>query len=236
MNKRLIASVAALGSVALLLAAQASYSFKVVQKVGDTFKTKVSVETTLQGMPVLQTRTAIEKVTKVDDQGLVTTESKATEVTLQVNGQDMPSQDSGTQIETRTATGEMVHIIGEGTSLSTAKRVARISALPTPAKPITIGDSWSFNYPAETDLSVPSSKVTFKLVGEEKVGKWDSLKVEFTFAEDSGDAPIKASGTIWYDKSTFIGNKADVKVDNFPMPEKAPVKTLDIKMKVDRTE
>lgn len=238
MKNRLIATSAALAVAALVLAAQASYSFKISPKVGDTFKVKTSIEAELQGMQIQQSMVQTEKVTKVDEKGVVTTETVAGENKLTVNGQEMPGgPEDAKETQTKSPWGEILTSEGGGeTPIGIARRTSRMGALPTPEKAIAVGDSWSYEFKADKKDEVPASKVTFKLLAEEKAGTRDSLKVEVTFAETEGANPLKATGFIWFDKSAFTPNKVEMSVSNFPLPPGAPVESLNLKLKSERID
>jgi hypothetical protein len=99
---------------------------------------------------------------------------------------------------------------------------AMLSNMPTPDKPVKIGDSW------KTELEnrlVKGKKVTLTstLVGKEKVGDADTFKVkvetEIPMMEDAGEKDtIKVAGTYNIDAAAGRFLRADYTVENAELP------------------
>ncbi|MFZ4508917.1 MAG: hypothetical protein ACOYON_14605 [Fimbriimonas sp.] len=233
MKTRLIASSAALAVAVLALAAQGAYLFKIAVKPGDTFKYAVMVDLELQGMQIQQKYNQVQKVTKVDEDGAFHVESSQSDNAVTVGGQEVPNPGGSDKVEKSklSPTGEIVSTDDTEQPLGIQIRLSRGMSLVDPKKGIAVGDSWSAEFAAIKKEDVPPSKITYKLIAEEKVGKHDTLKVEINFTETEGAKPVKITGFTWLDKKNFRSVKDEVSVTGFPAPPGAPVETLDVKVK-----
>lgn len=74
------------------------------------------------------------------------------------------------------------------------------------------GKTTKVHFPGSEKHGKPPISLTYTFRGKEKVGQWESVKIEFEFAEDTGESPIKAKGTIWLsaEDGSLIQRKSSV--------------------------
>jgi hypothetical protein len=231
---RKYALLLAAATFGLALAAVAEFDFKAIRAVGEKSKTKVTAEIEIQGIKVEQSYVTSEEVTEVKD-GLVTSKSSMSEQKIVVNGQEQPAPPDRTNVSKSKLTGELVE--SDNTSeqpLDVQKRISRVTAVVPPEKPVGVGGSWSVTLPKDEKSGLVPGKLDYKVVAVEKVGKWDVVKVDYSFKETEGGTPLSAKGTMWLTTKKFDNVKADIVVENFEAPG-VPM-PLTVKLKIERID
>ena len=230
------ALLVALAVFGAALAVDATYTFKVVRKVGETTKTRVTAHVEVQGMQVDQTFVTEEKVEKIADDGTVTLKTQMKDQKLSLNGQDQPAPTpEGSSTTKIKSSGELIESDRqEGQPLDVQQRLSRTSSLIPPKEAVKVGDSWTHVWEQSDKEKLARAEITYKVVAEEKVGKWDCVRVEFTFKEKEGAAPITATGAVWLAKDTFQSAKSEYTVENFEAPG-VPM-PLTVKLKTERID
>ncbi len=183
---------------ALALAAQ-GITLKRTPKVGDKASYKVTGTFELQGVDVTLKGTTTEEVLKVDND-TVTTKSVAKAVAT-VMGTDNEMPDA-TETTTAKLDGTPVEIKAGDTVSGPGLRLANINLLYLPATPVEMNGTWTAEGKKDEKKDVPGYKINYKLVGEEKVGDWDTYKITAEGGETEGASPTKVKATYWIEKST----------------------------------
>ncbi|MFZ4507290.1 MAG: hypothetical protein ACOYON_06295 [Fimbriimonas sp.] len=230
----LFTATAAFAVVAL--AAQASYSFKIKVEEGYVQKSKVTLKSDVGGMGVELGYLSDEKILKVEADGTYTEEVKTYEPSVLAGGAPVPQYGNTDRLETKKLSpiGQLLETSDKATPFSLLSRASRMSSFPPPPAPVKVGESWTYEFPAKDKLV--AAKVTYKFLAEEKVGKFDALKLEFEFAEAEGTKPIKAKGFLWVSKTNFRGVKGEALAENFPAPPGSPVQTMNVKATFERIQ
>ncbi len=183
---------------ALALAAQA-LDLKWSPKVGDKANYKVEGTFDLAGMGEIKlSGTRTETVTSVDGDKIVLTSNS--KLAANAMGNEVPIPDS-TEVTTVKPDGTVSEIKLNGADGGgSAMRLARATMLVYPSKPIAVGDAWTAEGKKDEKADLPGYKLDFKLVGEEKVGTWDTWKITAKGGEVEGATPTKVEATYWIDK------------------------------------
>jgi len=218
--KKRIHSIGVLAIIALSAVAMAAvdgFSIARKPKEGDTHKYKMTADVDISGLPISVKGLLSEKVTKVEADGSFTQEETQIELKAVINGaeQDIPSSGSSTMVYL--PSGEIKSIAGdEGKAES--YRMANLALVYNPGKALNVGDTWSYEIKANKDTGAVAAKADYKLLGEEKVGTVDTLKIQATVKETAGDAPASSDGTVWISKEDGSAIKSDAKWVNAPFP------------------
>lgn len=209
-------TLAALSVVAL--AAQAGFTLARKPKVGEEHKYTLKANIDFSGQAVELSGVQSEKVLEVATDGTYTVESKMADLKIMVGGQEFPAPDtgSGTTI-VYNANGSVKDIRGDETSPETF-RFANLSVFLAPGKEVKVGDSWSNAIKGETKTGSLGYKTTYKVVGEETIGAYETFKVEYATKESEGDSPASSDGTIFVDKADGSVVKSVSKVANATFP------------------
>lgn len=89
-----------------------------------------------------------------------------------------------------------------------------------PEKPMKVGDAWSHDFKADPkQASSRPAKADYKVIGIEKSGKFDVVRVSVTFKEVEGDKPMSAEGHFLIDVSDGAMVKTEMKVENLKFDE-----------------
>lgn len=188
-----------LAASALALAAAQAMDLKWTPKAGDKANYKVDGSFDLAGAGEIKlTGTRTESVTSVDaDKIVVTSTSK---LAANVMGNDVPVPES-TETMTVKPDGTVTAVkVNEADAGNSGIRLAHVTMFVYPGKPVAVGDSWTATGPKDEKADLPGYKIEFKLVGDEKVGTWDTWKVTAKGGETEGATPTKVDGTYWIDK------------------------------------
>ncbi|AIE86175.1 hypothetical protein [Fimbriimonas ginsengisoli] len=228
-----ILAVIALSTVAF--AAVDGFSVARKAKKDEVHKYSMKADVDYSGVPVVVNATISEKVTDVAADGAYTLEQMQVDGKVTINGStsDMPGGPPTSMIYK--ANGEVSKILGDkAQATGGAYRMANLGLLVDPGKALAVGDAWTFDVKADKTLGTVAAKADFKLLGEEKIGTHDTLKVKATVKETEGDAPATSDGTMWIDKADGSMIKTEVKWTNAPFPgSPAP---LNATVKIERVD
>jgi len=206
---------AAAGLAALTYAALDAFTIKYEPKVGDLHKYRQVGKFDVGGQEFNFEAVVAEKVTKVETTGSFVQEESTTDVKL--DGQDPPGGGGGGKFTiSYSPKREVVEIKGDGVDGKTY-RFENLALLILPDMPVNVGDSWNYEVKPDAKLGTVAAKATYTLVGEDKVGTKDALKIKFTIKETSDDQS-SSSGTVWLAKDDCAMLKLATKWTNAPVP------------------
>ena len=219
LKSKLSLIVAALGLAAVSFAGQDGYSLKRTPKVGETLKYKQTGKFEAGGQQIEYQALSTEKVVKVEDNGNYVRESTTADV--KINGEDAPGGGGGGKNSTTfTAKGDVVEIKGDAVEANTY-RFGNLALFITPDTDVKAGDTWTYDIKEDKKTGAVAGKATYTLVGEDKIGSTDVLKVKFSIKEAGSDG-ASSEGTLWLNKTDITLMKLTAKWVNAPVPG-APV-------------
>jgi hypothetical protein len=192
-------------------------SLKRLAKEGDTTRYKVKADLSIAGQSASMTSTTIEKVTKVEADGTYSIESSDVDTKVVFGGQEIESPPQAPETSIYLPTGQLKEIKGDRVSEQTY-RMAILGSFITPDKPVSVGDTWAKDIAADSKTGVLATKATYKVVADEKVGTYDTLKIEQTVKETTGDSPASSTLTVWINKADGTMVKLEGKWVNAPFP------------------
>jgi hypothetical protein len=177
-----------------------------------------------------------EKVTKVEADGSYTV------VQSQIEGfasqgekpeQQIPDQSPSTT--KYNSKGEVLAIEVDADPVA-AWRMAGLNIFIEPGKEVNVGDKWSYEIKADEKTGAVGAKAEFTVMGEEKVGSFDTVKVKYMVAEVGGEQPASSEGIVWLDKKDGNMIQADTKLKRAPFPTPMGTFPLDGSIKLTRIE
>lgn len=203
-------------AMALVAFAQEAVSLKRSAKLGDTAKYKMTVKVLFGDLEYSVTSANVVKVTKVAEDGAITSSSKQTDIKIKVKGMEgdysAPDQEI---IATRTPTGELLNLSAEKVD-GTSYRLENLAAFRAPENPVKAGDKWSVDFKADEKTGALAAKASYEVIALEKVGPYDTAKIKWTYAESEGETKASSEGFVWL--WTLDGSlvKAEGKLKNAP--------------------
>lgn len=202
-------------------------------KEGEQIRYRMAADVEYGGMALKAKFLVTEKTVKVDSDGSFKLEQAQLEGKLDMNGQEQDIPTGGPTTTVYTKEGDVKEITGDQTSPDTY-RLANLGVLHDPGKTLSVGDTWTYEIKGDAKTGAVPAKAEYKILGEEKVGSWDTLKVKSTIKESEGTDPASSDGTIWISKADGSTVKMDVKWVNAPFPG-APG-PINATVKMDREE
>lgn len=200
---RIPGAVLAVAALAVVAFAVQPFTLKRTPKAGEVSKYKLSVETEIQGMNISFGGDVIEKITEVKANGEFVVESSQENVKVKFGDQEQEMPSGGSTKTVYRPDGSVVEITGEQTDAN-AYRLANLNGFRYPTNPLNAGDKWEIEIKADPKSGSVAAKGTFEVVGAEKVGNWDAVKIKYSVVETEGSEPATAEGTTWI--STVDGN------------------------------
>lgn len=213
------------------VAAQDAFTLKRNVKVGDVMKSKMTVEADFGGTAILITATTTEKVVKMEDSGIVHTESSQSNMKIKFGDQEMGGEDQPPTTYITKITGELVELKGESIEAS-YYRMASMTSFRFPEGPVKAGDKWTYEIKADKKTGIVSGKHEYEVVGPDKVGARECLKVKHSYKETEGGEPASSTGTVWIDLKDGSMVKLEASQQKVPVPQ-APG-PMDMKLKIER--
>jgi hypothetical protein len=153
----------------------------------------------------------LEHVTAVDKDGNISLEESQSD--LQVNGTVVPDQ-GGVVKMTAKPSGEITSF--EAPAEGGGIRMSNIQAFYYPTDPVKVGDKWTASIKQDAKLNAVPLTASFTVVGEEKIGDWDTLKIEGTIKETEGTTPASATSTYWIGKQDGVIDKEVSELKDIP--------------------
>ncbi|MES2462554.1 MAG: DUF5117 domain-containing protein [Armatimonadota bacterium] len=220
------AATPAAATTATATAAQAADKFTLVYKAqaGQTKRVKGDLNFTVAAGANKMTLVykQVSKITyaAVAPNGDITLEDLTESSEMSVNGQQRPNEDKDEK--------DTITIHSDGTlaaykSGSTEKdedhlgtRLYTASTPVYPKKALAVGDKWSYDYAANAALGTKKAHADYEVLGAEKVGSVDALKIKMTYAESGGTPNISGSGTIWVEKSSGDPVRSEYSLEGVP--------------------
>lgn len=216
-STRVFGLVAVVASIAVAAYAADTYSLKRVAKVGDTLKYKFSADVDFGGQAAQVTFSTVDKVTKVEDNGNISTESKQENMKVSFGGQEMSPEDQPARTTITKSTGEIVEIKGEMVDGS-AYRFSNMNIVKAPEAPVKVGDKWSYEVKADSKTGAVAGKADYEVLAAEKVGDRDTVKIKWTYKETEGADAASSEGTVWMDAKDGAVVKASGSFTKAPIP------------------
>jgi hypothetical protein len=191
---------------------------KYTWKKGEVTKTRMKGSLELGGQEIGVSILNQEKVVEIAADGSVTVEQSVLNLTINMGGSEQDLSDSAGApiIAIYNADGTLKQLMGENVE-SGAYRVQNLMAFVPPADALKVGSKWTKESEANKDRGTPALKASYEVVGDEKVAKWDTLKIKYKIAETEGSDPASMEGTIWLNKADASPIKSDVVWTNVPM-------------------
>lgn len=197
------------------------YSVKRIVKEGQVTKLALKGEFDVAGTTAEVSGQTDQKVTKVSpEDGSYTLQEHEHDMKAVVNGTDVPINETPTITTVFNADGSIKEIQSDSAAAdASAYRLGNLQVIVDSGKPINIGDTWTYNIKADPKTGAEAATATYKLIGEEKVGDIDTIKVQATIKESSGSEPASSDGFYWLDKGDNSVVKAEVTLSNAPFPQ-----------------
>ena len=182
-------------------------------------KLRLSAELEIGGNKATYTGLVQQKVTKVDTDGSYTEEEQQIQGKASFGGQDIDVPDTGAHPVIYNADGRVKEIKGdEQTAGAASYRMTTLGLIIDAGKPLAVGDTWSVDLKADAKTGAEAAKADYKVLGEEKVGDLDTVKLSAKIKETGSSDPASSDGTYWIAKSDGSLVKAEVKWVNAPFP------------------
>lgn len=186
-----LAAIAALSLTAMAI--QDGNILKRVAKVGDVLKYRLKADLEANGQAATFTALITEKVTKVADNGDITTESTESEGKVKLGDTDMDQPGTGTETLVSSSLGKVLTITSEQPD---PYRMANLQSMQFPGKALKVGDSWETEVKKDDKGSIPA-KGSYKIEAQEKVGDVDAFRIKGGIKETVGEQPAGIDGTYW---------------------------------------
>lgn len=202
-------------------------------KEGEQIRYRMTADVDMGGMAIKAKFLVAEKVVKIESDGSYKVEQSQLEGKIDVNGTEQELPTSGATTTVYTKEGDVKEISGDQTTPDTY-RMANLGIVRDPGKTLNVGDTWTYEIKADKKTGAVAAKADYKVLAEEKVGNWETLKVQVNIKETEGTEPAGNEGTVWISKADGSTVKLDQKWTNAPFPgAPAPINAT---VKMDREE
>lgn len=199
MTLRAIFPVGLVAVSVLAMAAVQGITLKRTPKVGDKASFKISGKFEVQGVEAVLSGTANEEITSVDADKYTT--KTTTKSAVNVMGQDMEQPDTEETTVYKLDNTVVSSKRGEQSADAYAMRLNHLNVVYLPGTSVKVDDTWTLEGKKDDTAGTPGYKITYKLVGEEKVGDFDTYKLSAEGGETDGEQPTKIKSTIWINKA-----------------------------------
>ena len=198
-------------------------------KSGQVVRYKESGTITLDagGMKITfeSTETAKQTYTEVAANGNITVEEETESSETVVNGQKVPDEeDRGKTTVTYQPNGALVAYKNskgdERDKEHLGVRLYVASTVVFPATAVGPGDKWSHETKGDAALGTRNGKADYEVIGADKVGGVDVLKIKLTYQETEGSPALSVKGTVSVEKSSGDGVASELEYENIPFGDK----------------
>ncbi len=176
-----------------------------------------------QGRKVNFEATEVEKATftTVLPNGNVVSEHITESSDASINGNKLPegNEPKSTTTITVRPDGSLLSYKTSGKEPGETKTQARLYAVGTSVfsdKPVGIGDKWTHQFKADSDIGIHEAKADFEVLGFEKMNGIETVKIKMEYAETDATPAIAAHSTIWVEKSSGDQMISETTAENVP--------------------
>ncbi|MFZ4508130.1 MAG: hypothetical protein ACOYON_10605 [Fimbriimonas sp.] len=140
------------------------------------------------------------KVTKIEENGDYTVESSSKNQKVAVDGHEEDlDDDPEPEVTKYTAKGQKIPPKDakedeEGPDPLAVNILDPITDFASPAGPIKKGTTWTEEYKADEKLGRAACKVVYEVIGAEKRGEYDCVRLSAKLTQTEGGSPAKAEG------------------------------------------
>jgi hypothetical protein len=179
--------------------------------------------------------------TSVAANGDITFESKTESSETTVNGvKEDEDPDKSTDTFTVRPNGTLVSfktdkVSEEKDEEHIGERLFAATQVIFPDKPVGVGDKWTHEYRADSNLGTKAASGEFELLALETKSGVPCAKIKLTYKETEGRQPIQCKGTVWVEQASGDDVAAELELPDFaPGGEDGP--TLQGSIKGSRIE
>jgi len=176
------------------------------------------------------------KVTKIASNGDYTVETTQKNARAEVDGKEekMPDNpDEKPQVEVYNAKGDKISKDEDsGEELDEMGVLLNsVGDFSAPEKPVKKGDKWTEEIKADSKTKVKAAKVSFEVLGTDKVDGYDVVKLSMSYKQTEGSKPASYEGTMAFDVKDMSLVQIDARLMDVPFD---PETTGDVKLKLNR--
>jgi hypothetical protein len=194
--------LAGLSAVVALLAPAASFNLRVYPEKGETYRYKMAGTMTIAAADAVVGMNVTESVRGKDEKGW-STEVSQTGGLVRYEGQEIKLPDMKQNLYFN-PDGTLRDLKMPEETTPDAYRLIQMGILYRPEGEVPENLEYTHDFPADPGHGVPPGRSTYKIVGEELIGEIAVIKIEFRYAETSGDLPARNTGTYWLHKEKGV--------------------------------
>ncbi len=213
MNRTVIVGVA-LVAAALATAAGQAVALKRVAKIGEKATYGMKIDLLVQGMEVKVSFDTTHKVAKVNLDGTFVIEEEVKNQVVSVGGADQPPGPDQTSSTTYGANGQVNKIESQG-GMDGEHRMANLTVLIWPEKPVEVGSKWTAKTPAIKESGTFENEYAFEVLARETLLGYDTFKISSVIKETGGAATCNS--TTWVDVKTGLTVKSTGEMKNIQL-------------------
>ncbi len=194
---------------------EGAYTLRVNVKEGEVYKYKLTMDIDFGGQLVVFSATIVNKILKVDSEGNYTVESSQENGLVKFGDQEMPASAGPATKITYRPNGSVLKVEGAGNQMA-----GTFGNYSFPDKPVKVGDKWEQEVkPSE---QAPKIKTSYEVVGTEKVGDYETIKIKVSGKGESETQPMSFEGHVWVDLKTGMAVRTVMTIKGLPA-EGAPM-------------
>jgi hypothetical protein len=205
---------------ALALTAIASadgYSLRRIPKVGAALKYSMEATFDANGGSGTLKATLLEKTTGIDKDGNFTVQQSQIDASGTFDKEKIDISARTPVTLTYKPNGLVTLISGDLTDAN-AYRMENLGAVVDPGHPVKIGEVWTNEIKEDKTLKTRAVRAEYKLIGEEKIGAIDTLRIKVLAKENDSDNATSDEFTIWISKEDGSMVQLESKWLNAPFP------------------
>jgi hypothetical protein len=199
------------------------FSIKRIPKVGSAIKFSMDATFQANGASGTLKATLLEKTTGLDKDGNFTVQQSQLDASATYDSESIDVSARTPITMTYKPSGQVSLIAGDLTDAN-AYRMENLGALIDPGKTVKVGDIWISEVKEDKTLGTHGVHSDLKVLAEEKIGDFNTIKIHGFAKEDFGDNPSTDDFTVWIDKEDGSIVQLESKWTNAPFPgQTAPI-------------
>lgn len=199
-----------------------SYSLVRTAKVGDELQYKFTATLSFGEIDITIEGKNAEKVTAVEE-GRITVDTTQSDVSVTTPDGKRPGDSSEVSTMVFNPNRTLKSYKSGEDADPTSVRLSLVTTIAAPDKPVNVGEEWSTEL-SELGENTYKVKATYKVLGTEKIGDWNCVKISIQAKELDAVQPADCTGTVWLSANDFSTVKEDLTIENAPFAMTPPVK------------
>jgi len=215
---KLVTSLILLPAITIALTKEVSYNFKAMPHVHDKASFHNQVDFSISGRDFKLSQNETQIVLKISPDGSEVIKDFDSNGVASLAGRKLPVPPGPPSVTYSDGLGRLLKMTGGSKTTSDVYRLSNLTGFVHNASD-KASAGWTSFVPADPRIGAVAYVAKYKVTGIQKIGQWQTYKINFTVKETSGKTKAWSDGTMWLCKGTGWPAKIIAHMHNVPFSD-----------------